>query len=94
MSNPLIFFRSICIIAILTVTSGCDKKGSNAVGPERPYQPWVFRSVLDQQPRIITLALHDNMWAAYHTDSCALYKIWKGHVQLQGAVYDLSLIHI
>ena len=88
MSNPLIFFRAIFIIAILTVTAGCDKKGGNADGPERPYQPWVFRSVLDQQPRIITLALHDNMWAAYHTDSCALYKIWKGHVQLQGAVYD------
>ncbi|MBK9983243.1 MAG: hypothetical protein IPP15_12690 [Saprospiraceae bacterium] len=28
------------------------------------------------------------MWAAYHTDSCSLYQVWKGHVKLQGAVYD------
>lgn len=30
------------------------------------------------------------MWAAYHTDSCSLYKVWKGYVHLQGAVYDNS----
>jgi len=88
MPNQLSFFRALLILSVLSATSGCDKKNGTAEGPERPYQPWVFRSVLDQQPRIITLALHDNIWAAYHTDSCALYKVWKGHVKLQGAVYD------
>lgn len=50
--------------------------------------PWVFRSVLDSFPRILTIALHDNVYAAYHTDSCSLYKVWNGRVQFQGAVYD------
>ena len=51
-------------------------------------QPWVFRSVLDLQPRMLTLALDEKMWAAYHADNGALYKVWKGNVELTGAVYD------
>lgn len=82
MVYALVFFLALTNIA-------CNKKkGAGSEGPDRPAQPWVFRSVLDQQPRIITLALHDDLWAAYHTDSCSLYKVWKGHVLLQGAVYD------
>lgn len=76
-----------CIISCFSM-AGCNKKGTAGEGPERPYQPWVFRSVLDSQSRILTLALHDDLWAAYHTDSCSLYKVWKGRVHLQGAVYD------
>lgn len=67
----------------------CGKqKNTGQEGPDRPANPWAFRSVLDQQPRMLTLALHDNLWVAYHTDSCCLYKAWKGYVHLQGAVYD------
>jgi len=87
MPYQLHFCRTILIISALTIVMSCGKRGST-ISPERPYQPFVFRSVLDQQPRIITLALHDDVWAAYHTDSCSLYKVWKGHVLLQGAVYD------
>ena len=54
---------------------------------DRPYNPWVFRSVLDLQPRIITLALHDNLWVAYNTNDGSLYKVWKGMVNFDGAVY-------
>lgn len=87
MPNQLFVFRTLLLISILAISIGCGKKESSVV-PERPHQPFVFRSVLDEQPRIITLALHDDVWAAYHTDSCSLYKVWKGHVQFQGAVYD------
>ncbi|HEY3386562.1 MAG TPA: family 16 glycoside hydrolase [Saprospiraceae bacterium] len=80
--------RIILGITLLTLALACGKKNKNAEGPERPYQPFAFRSVLDEKPRIITLALHDDVWAAYHTDSCSLYKVWKGYVHLQGAVYD------
>ena len=55
---------------------------------DRPYSPWVFRSVLDLQPRMLTAALSDEVWAAYHADNGALYKVWKGNVELTGAVYD------
>lgn len=75
-------------IALMGLSACQDKADTSATGPDRPHQPWIFRSVLDEQPRIITLALHDNLWASYHTDSCSLYKVWKGHVHFQGAVYD------
>src|SRR5687767_1464174 len=79
----------ILIVAICIGEGSCKKnKNTTSEGPDRPYQPWAFRSVLDSQSRILTLALHDDLWAAYHTDSCSLYKVWKGHVHLQGAVYD------
>ena len=57
---------------------------------ERPHNPWVFRSVLDEQPRMITLALHDNVWAGYSTQNAALYKVWSGSVNLDGAVYTTA----
>jgi len=65
----------------------CQKKNATT-GPDRPLEPWAFRSVLDSTPRVLTLALHDQLWAAYHTDSCSLFKVWKGNVRFQGAVYD------
>lgn len=56
---------------------------------DRPNDPWVFRSVLDQQPRMITFALEDNLWVSYSTDSCSLYKAWAGGVAFEGAVYNM-----
>src|SRR5258706_3333755 len=80
-------FKLLYSIVIFAIALGCGKNTTSSTN-DRPYQPWVFRSVLDDQPRIITLALNDHLWAAYHTDSCSLYKVWKGQVHLQGAVYD------
>lgn len=54
----------------------------------RPHEPWVFRSVLDLKPRVITLALHKNLWAAYTTNNGALYKVWDGTVNFSGTVFD------
>src|SRR5687768_7368465 len=76
------------LIAMMIFSTDCGRKKTSAAGTQRPHQPWVFRSVLDTQSRMLTLALHDDLWAAYHTDSCSLYKVWKGYVHLQGAVYD------
>ncbi|WP_420399685.1 PA14 domain-containing protein [Flagellimonas sp.] len=50
-------------------------------------ETWVFRSVLDKKPRMVTAALHDNMWLAYDTQDGTLYKAWKGGVNFDGAVY-------
>ncbi len=65
------------------------KSHSNATSINRPNDPWVFRSVLDKKPRMITFALNDRMWAAYSTDSCALYKVWANGVDFSGAVYNM-----
>ena len=56
--------------------------------PVRSHDPWVFRSVLDSKPRMITFALSDVMYVAYDTSKCALYEAWQGSVHFQGAVYD------
>ncbi|MEO6711784.1 MAG: hypothetical protein ABI054_13810 [Planctomycetota bacterium] len=54
---------------------------------QRPRDPWVFRSVLDQRPRMVSIALSSEMWVAYDATWCGLYKAWKGGVHFDGAVY-------
>lgn len=59
-----------------------------AHGPKpRPHDPWVFRSVLDGRPRMISLALHEQMYAAYDAENCGLYKLWKGGLLIEGAPF-------
>ena len=84
-------FTSLFVLGILFFStcdngSGADK--SDTV--QRPANPWVFRSVLDIKPRMITFALNDNLWAAYSTQNGALYKAWKGYVEFDGAVYTTA----
>jgi len=54
---------------------------------ERGRDPFIFRCVLDTRVRIVTLALSDDLWAAYDTRTCGFYKAWKGGVKFDGAVY-------
>lgn len=54
---------------------------------QRPRDPWVFRSVLDEHARMVTVALSNDMWIAYDAADCGLYKAWKGGVHFDGAVY-------
>lgn len=58
-----------------------------APAPDRPRDIWVFRSVLDQNARMLTAALSEDLWVAYDTQSCSLYKAWTGGVKFDGAVY-------
>ncbi len=74
---------------ILFAFSGCDN-GNPTQSLQRPIGHWVFRSVLDGQPRMITLALSDQLWAAYHAETGGLYKAWKGSVYFDGAVYTTA----
>lgn len=78
----------ILIAALLGVWYMATKVGFNAE-MNRPNDPWVFRSVLDEQPRMITFALNEHLWASYSTDSCALYKVWSGSTDFTGAVYNM-----
>lgn len=56
--------------------------------PDRPMEPWAFRSVLDKKPRMFTLALDSSFYAAYDLSTCTLYKAWKGGVLMEGAAYS------
>jgi len=71
------------LVALILLVTACESKKEI----KRPRDPWVFRSVLDKQPRMITAALADEMYVAYDARYCGLYKAWKGDVILDGAVY-------
>lgn len=77
--------RLLFLAVIALVFHSCQS--SETPTPERPHLPWVFRSVLDGQPRMLTVALHDDLWLAYSTENAALVKAWRGSVNLDGAVY-------
>src|SRR5687767_7773495 len=74
-------------LVILTLSAlaifSCDSRKET----KRPLDPWVLRSVLDQKPRMVTAALHDDLYVAYDARQCQLYKAWKGGVIFDGAVY-------
>ncbi|MCW5939523.1 MAG: DUF1080 domain-containing protein [Fimbriimonadaceae bacterium] len=55
--------------------------------PDRPMEAWVFRSVLDKHARMVTCALSQDLWVAYDATNCGIYKVWKGGVKFDGAVY-------
>ena len=68
---------------IFSFLSCADKEKKHT----RPRDPWAFRSVLDRQPRMLTLALDTACYAAYDLAHSRLYKVWKGGVTLEGAAY-------
>lgn len=79
----------LLIAALLGLWFFASRKNAAPVF-DRPNDPWVFRSVLDKTPRMVTLALEDRLWVAYSTDSCSLYKAWSGGVNFVGAVYNTA----
>ncbi|MCK6694007.1 MAG: PA14 domain-containing protein, partial [Thermoanaerobaculia bacterium] len=84
--------RTLFLLAAILIAGlwfWANRQNQGAAVFDRPNDPWVFRSVLDQKPRMITFALNDNLWLAYSTDSCALYKAWAGGVAFEGAVYNM-----
>jgi hypothetical protein len=74
--------RKIVFALLALIALACSTKEV-----KRPRDPWVFRSVLDKQPRMITLTLDKDLFVAYDARNCGLYKAWKGEVILDGPVY-------
>ncbi len=75
----------VFIVVIIFCYAGCDNKESYEF--IRARDPWAFRSVLDRQPRMLTLALNPECYVAYDLARCVLYKAWKGGVTMEGAAY-------
>jgi cytochrome c len=72
------------VLFMLVLLFSCSEP---EVSYERAMDPWAFRSVLDKQPRMLTLALHPDCFVAYNLEKGELYKVWKGGVRLEGTVY-------
>lgn len=54
----------------------------------RPKEAWVFRSVLDKRARVITVALHKELYVAYDGNNGGIFKIWKDGVKYSGTIWD------
>ncbi len=54
----------------------------------RPRDPWVLRCVLDGNPRMVVLALHEGIWVSYDATECSLDKLWLGDVDFSGSVWN------
>ncbi|MDA4609315.1 hypothetical protein NY473_17695, partial [Enterobacter kobei] len=54
----------LLIAVLLGIWYFASRSNTSAPTASRPNDPWVFRSVLDKQARMITFALDDQMWAS------------------------------
>jgi cytochrome c len=79
-------FLKLSLAAGLLALGACNR-GSETRQVSRPAEAWVLRSVLDQKPRMLSIALHDKLWVAYNTQTGSLYKAWAGNVNFDGPVY-------
>ena len=81
--------KRILLATFIVLLFACDTdKPTSDASIDRPIDTWVFRSVLDNYPRMITVALNKNLYISYFTQKAQLYKAWKGIVNFEGAVYD------
>ncbi len=87
MKTTFITFLSFIIFSILSCSQDNRPTENPALDTSRPISPWVFRSVLDTKPRMITLALAEKLYVSYSNQYGRLYKAWQGEVDFDGAVY-------
>ena len=75
----MIGFCALCFSSCQIKTNRKSRIGQWIPGP--------FASVLDKQPRMLTLALDSSFYLAYDLARCTVYKAWKGGVTLEGAAF-------
>jgi len=78
--------RSLFFLAILLFCFSCQKDNSNSTNAEVD-RPLVFRSVLDGAARMISIGLSDDQFIAFNTSDGSIYKVWKGLINMEGAVF-------
>lgn len=50
----------------------------------RPRDPWVLRTTLDDRPHILVVALHENLWVTYDVSRNALFKVMSESINFVG----------
>ena len=80
------------LFGVVLGTGACNenKQEDSSLQIERPREAWVVRSVLDQKPRMLSIALNDKLWLAYNTETASLYKAWVGGISFEGPVYTAA----
>jgi hypothetical protein len=55
---------------------------------ERPTDPWILRGVMREKPRMIFMALHENLSVVYEALNCGLYMAWAGGMEDGNELYN------
>jgi cytochrome c len=79
--------RLFLILGLAVVSMGFKGLGDDEP-IVRPMDPFVFRTTLDDHPRMISLALHPDLWVAYDAANGTLYKAWNGRIKFEGPVFN------
>ncbi len=79
---------SPAFLLIVLIAQACTQKEPDTPPFHFGPVPAVLRSVLDGQPRMISVRLKDDLYIAYDAERCAPRKIWKGGIALDGAAYN------
>lgn len=77
---------AVAIAACASLFHGAASPAADA--PQRPRDPWVFRSALDGHARMLTVALSDKLYITYDTQHASLARAWHDGVNFTGGVYD------
>lgn len=80
--------RDIALVVLLLGWSHLTCPALKAETEPATPAPKAFRCALDDRPRMLVLDFGDGYFAAYDTEGCYLYKVWRGKVNLTGTVYD------
>ncbi|MDX1909211.1 MAG: family 16 glycoside hydrolase [Bacteroidia bacterium] len=75
-------------LGLLIGITACTPGGGNP--RVRGNDPWVFRSVMDLKPRMVTLALDSAFWVSYDAGRASLYQVWRDGVNFDGPVYTTA----
>lgn len=69
------------------VSAGAFLFGAIGTEAARPHDPFIFRAVMREKPRMIMIALHSGLSVVYDAQTCGLYQAWKGGMQDGNATY-------
>lgn len=86
MKRPIVIML-MTLVAGAVVSAAADRPRDLEPRDPRPRDPFVFRCVLDGNPRMVVIALHEELWLAYDAASCGLRQVWRDGVNFDGAVY-------
>ena len=71
--------RSLFLLLPLTIlNTTLNWPAATALAMQRPADPWVYTSSIDDRSRALIVALHRDMWLAYDTRNGDIYKAWPG----------------
>lgn len=91
---------SLFVVAVFTAFDGVERVSQMVTSqsayadsvaasspPARPHDPWVFRCVLDGRPRMLVVALRQDLWLAYDGTTCGISKVMSQPPNFEGAVF-------